>query len=82
VGKSEAEEKIPKHRELYLTTFEVTPPPENLATLAQNEPVLSKLTVFPIARRRIYCSVSLFQLRCIAETQERKCRQEGVETEA
>jgi hypothetical protein len=66
--------KKSKHRELYLTTFGATPPPGNLAASAQDEPVLSKLTVFPIARRKIYRSVSLFQLRCIAETQERKCR--------
>jgi hypothetical protein len=44
--------KTTKHHGLYLTAFGVTPPPRNVATSAQNDPCLLKLTVLPMARRR------------------------------
>lgn len=56
-----------KHHKPYLTAFGVTPPPRNAATSAQKEPVLSKLTVLPIARRRIIRSDSLVQVNGIAQ---------------
>lgn len=65
-------EQNPKQREQYLTALAVRPPPRCAATSAQNELVLSKLTVLPMARRRRIRSDSLVQVNGIAHVKEQR----------
>lgn len=58
--------KVPEYGKMkYLTALGVTPQPREEATSAQNGLALWKLTVLPMAKRRIVRSASLSQVKDI-----------------